>query len=91
VRFFDEPHTALGVLTYIFMTVERIVSDQERADADVLIAPKVGHIRWDQTRRAGELIEAGYQAGLQAVEEIRKAIDARAVIKMKNFAAPRLT
>src|ERR1041385_5350609 len=49
VRFFAEPRTALGVLAYTFVAVERIVSNQERHDADVLITPKIGHIRWDQT------------------------------------------
>src|ERR1044072_9600908 len=48
VQFFEEPRTALGVLAHVFVAVERIVSNQERADADVLITPKVGHIRWDQ-------------------------------------------
>jgi NTE family protein len=75
VRFFERPRTALGVLAQTFIAVERIVSNQERADADVQIVPKVGHIRWDQTRRAKELIECGYQAGLAAIEEIRSVIN----------------
>jgi NTE family protein len=74
VRFFEEPRTALGVMTYVFIAVERIVSDQERDKADVLIVPKVGHIRWDQTRRSDELVELGYQAGLEAIEEIKSII-----------------
>jgi NTE family protein len=78
VRFFAEPRTALGVLAYTFAAVERIVSDQERQDADVLIAPKIGHIRWDQTRRSNELVNLGYEAGLAAIDEIRAVIAARA-------------
>ena len=74
VRFFGRPRTALGVLARTFMAVERIVSDQERADADVEIAPKIGHIRWDQTWRSKELIECGYQAGLAAIDEIKSVI-----------------
>jgi len=80
VRFFERPRTALGVLAQTFIAVERIVSNQERADADVQIVPKVGHIRWDQTRRAKELIECGYQAGLAAIEEIRSVISKAANI-----------
>jgi NTE family protein len=76
VRFFTEPRTALGVLAYTFAAVERIVSDQERPDADVLIAPKIGHIRWDQTRRSNELVKLGYEAGLAAIGEIRAVIGA---------------
>src|ERR1051326_3938194 len=76
IRFFRKPRTALGVLAYTFVAVERIVSNQERQDADVLIAPKIGHIRWDQTRRSNELIKLGYETGLAAIDEIRAAIAA---------------
>ncbi len=74
IRFFDRPRTALGVLAHTFIAVERIVSNQERADADLLIVPKVGHIRWDQTRRSKELVECGYQAGLESIDGIRALI-----------------
>jgi NTE family protein len=77
VRFFETPRTALGVLAYTFSAVERIVSDQQRDTADVLIVPKLGHIRWDQTRRADELIERGYQAGLESIDAIKIAIAKR--------------
>jgi predicted acylesterase/phospholipase RssA len=80
VRFFERPRTALGVLAQTFIAVERIVSNQERANADVQIVPKVGHIRWDQTRRAKDLIECGYQAGLGAIEEIRSVMNKAASI-----------
>jgi len=75
IRFFDEPHTVLGVLAYTFIAVERIISNQERESADVLIAPRVGHIRWDQTRRTKELIQAGYEAGLESIERIKQVIE----------------
>src|SRR5205814_6810691 len=78
VRFVANPRTALGVLAYTFMAVERIVSNQERQDADVLITPKIGHIRWDQTRRSNELVKLGYEAGLAAIAEIRAVIAASA-------------
>jgi NTE family protein len=76
IRFFADPRTALGVLAYTFVAVERIVSNQERHDADVLITPKIGHIRWDQTRRSKELLRLGYEAGLAAIDEIRAVIAA---------------
>jgi NTE family protein len=77
IRFFGDPRTALGVLAYVFIAVERIVSNQERADADVLIIPKVGHIRWDQTRRADELVKAGYEAAIESMSEIKAIIEQR--------------
>lgn len=75
IRFFQRPRTALGVLAHTFIAVERIVSNQERADADVMIVPKVGHIRWDQTRRTKELIQCGYEAGLEAIDTIKAVIE----------------
>lgn len=74
IRFFKDPHTALGVMAHTFVAVERIVSNQERADADILITPKVGHIRWDQTRRADELVKAGYDAAIESIEKIRRVV-----------------
>jgi NTE family protein len=74
VDFFGDPRTALGVLAHVFVAVERIVSNQQRADADLLITPKVGHIRWDQTRRADELVQAGYDAAIASMNEIKALI-----------------
>jgi NTE family protein len=74
VDFFGDPRTALGVLAHVFVAVERIVSNQQRADADLLITPKVGHIRWDQTRRADELVKAGYDAAIASMNEIKALI-----------------
>ena len=80
VRFFDRPRTALGVLMRVFSAVERIVSNQERDTADVMIAPKVGHIRWDETRRSKELVKLGYAAGLEAIHIIKTKISERAML-----------
>ena len=89
-RFFDRPRTALGVLTYVFVAVERIVSNQERGTADLMIAPKVGHIRWDQTRRSEELIKLGYEAGLAAIDDIRQLIRDRTELSALRSAPPAL-
>lgn len=76
-RFMDHPRTALGVLTQTFVAVERIVSKQEAADADLIITPKVGHIRWDETRRAEELLKIGYDAAMEAIDKIKSLIEQR--------------
>ena len=73
-RFFEDPKTAMGVLAHTFVAVERIVANQDRADAEVLIAPKVGHIRWDQTRRADELLQAGYDAAMESMHKIKSLV-----------------
>jgi NTE family protein len=74
-RFMNTPRTALGVLTQVFVAVERIVSKQESGNADLIIIPKVGHIRWDQTRRAEELLKAGYDAALESMPSIKDLLN----------------
>ena len=73
-RFFQGPKTAMGVLAHVFVAVEKVIANQDRADADILIAPKVGHIRWDQTRRADELVKLGYEAALGSMDRIKSLI-----------------
>jgi NTE family protein len=80
-RFLEDPKTAMGVLMHTFVAVERIVANQDRADADVLITPKVGHIRWDQTRRADELLQAGYDAAMESMERIKSLVIPESVLR----------
>ncbi len=80
-RFFEDPKTAMGVLTHTFVAVERIVANQDRTDADVLITPKVGHIRWDQTRRADELLQAGYEAAMESMDRIKSLLTPERVLR----------
>jgi NTE family protein len=74
-RFMDRPRTALGVLTQVFVAVERIVSNQETANADLIITPKVGHIRWDETRRTAEFLKIGYETTMESIAGIRGLIE----------------
>jgi len=78
-RFFGDPKTALGVLAHVFVAVEKVVANQDRDDADVLITPKVGHIRWDQTRRADELVKLGYEATAESIDKIKSLIERKPV------------
>lgn len=78
-RFMSQPRTVLGVLTQVFVAVERVVSQQQAPSADFIIAPKVGHIRWDQSRRADELMKIGYEATLVAVDQIKQLIERKAL------------
>jgi NTE family protein len=75
--FFDKPRTLLGVMARTFVAVEGIVCRQERAEADLIIVPKIGHIRWDQTRRGDELIKAGYDEAIESIDKIKDLIEQR--------------
>ena len=78
-RFMNRPRTALGVLTQVFVAVERVVSKQEAANADLIITPKVGHIRWDETRRAEEFLKIGYETALESIDQIKNLIERKAL------------
>jgi len=82
-RFMNTPRTAIGVLTQVFVAVERIVSNQEKDNADFLIIPKVGHLRWDETHRADEFLGAGYEALLESIDKIKE------VLKLRSGKEPR--
>lgn len=79
-RFMGRPRTALGVLTKVFVAVERVVSNQERAKADLIIGPKVGHIRWDETRRAAEFLKIGYDTALESIDQIKDLIQQKTLL-----------
>jgi predicted acylesterase/phospholipase RssA len=76
----DRPRTALGVMTQVFVAVERIVSDQEKEKADLIITPKVGHIRWDETRRAEEFLKIGYETALESIDQIKDLIEQKTLV-----------
>jgi NTE family protein len=79
-RFMDRPRTALGVMTQVFVAVERIVSNQEKEKADLIITPKVGHIRWDETRRAEEFLKIGYETALESIDQIKDLIEQKTLL-----------
>jgi NTE family protein len=70
-KFLGPPHSAIGVLFQSFMYVQRTASAQQVRAADICIAPKVGHIRWDEMARADELIAAGAEATRAVLEQIK--------------------
>jgi len=65
------------------MLVQRTASLYQLAAADVVVKPRVGHIRWDEMRRAQELIAAGYEAGVESIPEIETVIAAATEVAPK--------
>jgi NTE family protein len=66
----------ISVMLQSMMVVQRTASLYQLSVADVVIKPRVGHIRWDEMRRGEELITAGYEAGMESMPEIELAIAA---------------
>jgi len=65
----------IGVLLQSMMVIQKAVSARQLEMSDFVISPKVGHIRWDRLRRVDELMDAGYEAGLESIAKIRELID----------------
>ena len=73
--FLSSPQSVIGVVLQSMMVVQKTASQHQRASADFVVTPHVGHIRWDEIGRADELIKAGYEAGSESVPEILKLIE----------------
>ena len=67
--------SVFGVILQSMLVAQRTASAKQIAESDYVITPKLGHIRWDQLRRADELIKLGYEAGLSCAAEIKGLID----------------
>jgi NTE family protein len=70
-KFLGSSQSAIGVLLQSFLVVQRMATAQQLREANIIIAPQVGHIRWDEMTRADELIAAGEQSALAALEQIK--------------------
>jgi NTE family protein len=72
--FIGSSSSVIGVLLQSMMVVQKTASSHQLEMSDLVISPKVGHIRWDEMGRAEELIAAGYEAGLQSIPKVRALI-----------------
>ena len=73
--FIGPAQSIIGVVLQSMLVVQRTASLYQTAVADMVIKPRVGHIRWDELARAKELIAAGYEAGLASIPEITQIIE----------------
>jgi NTE family protein len=76
-KFLGPPRTALGILFQTFMVVQGAVSLHEQRAADVVLVPRVGHIRWDEMRRGEELVRLGREAALESIGRIKELLEER--------------
>lgn len=71
-KFLGPPQSVFGVLLQAMMVVQRNAARRQGQDADIIIRPKVGHIRWDEVSRAEELLAAGEEAARSTIETIKQ-------------------
>ncbi|HVG38100.1 MAG TPA: patatin-like phospholipase family protein [Pyrinomonadaceae bacterium] len=74
-KFWGPPQSAVGVLLQAMMVVQRTAAARQRQDADVVILPQIGHIRWDEMTRAEELIAAGEEAARACLPQIEITLE----------------
>jgi NTE family protein len=74
-KFLGAPASVIGVLLQSIIVVQRTAVEHQRQLADVVISPKVGHLRWDEVSRADEFIEAGVEAARAAVPSIKELLE----------------
>jgi NTE family protein len=73
-KFIGPPHSIIGVLLQSIMVVQRTAAIHQLHDADIVISPKTGHIRWDEMGRVDDLIALGEQAARSTIERIKRLI-----------------
>lgn len=76
-KFLGVPTSVVGVLLQSILVVQHTAAAHQRYLADVCISPRVGHIRWDETTRAAELIEAGEEAARASISAIKELLETR--------------
>ena len=74
-KFLGPPQSAIGVIFQSMMVVQRTVSALQLQDADIVIRPRVGHIRWDEMKRADELIALGEEAARRTLARIHRLLE----------------
>ncbi|MBA2341494.1 MAG: patatin-like phospholipase family protein, partial [Pyrinomonadaceae bacterium] len=57
-KFMGAPQSLIGVLMQSMIVVHRTAAAHQLALADVVIKPKIGHVRWDEMGHADELVAA---------------------------------
>jgi NTE family protein len=73
-KFIGPPQSVIGVLLQSIMVVQRTAAIHQLHDADIVISPKTGHIRWDEMGRVDDLIAIGEKAARSTIERIKHLI-----------------
>jgi NTE family protein len=67
--------SVIGVLLQSAMVVQKTASSYQLERSDLVISPRIGHIRWDEMGRAEELMAAGYEAGIESIPNIKALLE----------------
>lgn len=73
-NYWGSPTTLLGVLFQSTMMLLREAAKSHHYRADVVIVPKIAHLRPDEISKMNEFIKAGEEAALEKIDEIKKLV-----------------
>jgi NTE family protein len=73
-KFIGPPQSVLGVMLQAMLVIQRTAALHQLQDADIVVRPRVGHLRWDEMGRADEFISAGEEAARATIERIKHLI-----------------
>ncbi len=79
-KFLGTPQSTFGVLMQSLVLVQRAIAARDTARADVVIRPRIGHIRWDEMTRGNELIQAGEEAARECIDEIKRLLESSNIL-----------
>lgn len=74
-KFLGAPTSVVGVLLQSILLVQKTAAAHQRHSADIVLSPRVGHIRWDEMTRAAELIAAGEESARAALPAIKELVE----------------
>lgn len=77
--FLGPTSSVIGVVLQSMLVVQKTASRFQLASSDLVIAPPVGHIRWDEMGRADELINAGYTAAMESMPRVFELLESSSV------------
>jgi NTE family protein len=72
--YWGNPSTLLGVFFQSALMLLRTASKAHHYRADIVIIPKIAHLRPDEMGKMDEFIKAGEEAALEKIDDIKKLI-----------------
>lgn len=73
--YWGSPSTLIGVVFQSTMMLLRAASKAHHYRADIVIIPKIAHLRPDEIGKMDEFIKAGEEAALEKIDEIKQLME----------------
>ena len=83
--FIEPTQSVIGVLLQAMLVFQRTAGLAQLEQADYVIMPRVGHIRWDEISRGADFIAAGYEATVEAIPKIKALIGSITTVEPKLY------